>query len=144
MKYIKILLVYSGIATIIRVIAEIYRDTWFDEVREYLIFLATLIMFFHIGKNIQNALVRKKYFIYLSIIVVGLIVLNVIAINFPNIRLILIGVNIVSLTILAMLIDIARILINTNEKVGLTLYVTAFIGAAGLVIANALALIPWF
>ena len=149
MKYLKIFSIYCiGVMTVIMLLAEIFRYTLLGTIAGYLILLTMLAMLFHIGKVMQNILVKKKYFVYISVIAFQVIILQTISailnVSLTNTWFAFIGVNVVFLTIFIMLIDIARTITSESEKVALALYVIVFIGAPIFLIVNAIALITGF
>ncbi|MDR2598998.1 MAG: hypothetical protein LBC73_01830 [Oscillospiraceae bacterium] len=146
MKYFKIIVIYSvGVATIIGLFSELFKDTWFYAISEYLMIVVMFAMLFHIGKVMENELIKKKYYIYISIIASEIVFFQILSAilydNSTNTWLSLIALNVVFVTAVIMLFDIARIINKTKENVGCILYAIALVGIVVMVINSIMTLV---
>jgi hypothetical protein len=80
MKYLKIFFIYCLINMAIRVFAEILKGTWFEKSAGYLVTITVIAMLFHMGKPIKNELLKKKYRIYICIVVSEMIAFQVLSV----------------------------------------------------------------
>jgi len=140
-KWLKRILVYSAIALTVRLLSEAFVTTWFHAVHEYILLALLLVMLFHFGKVIQNKLVRKKYFIYISIVIgQGIIYQLLSTIYFEHISNLswpeTVAFNVALITLIIMLFDIAGTLNKTNEKASTTLYIIAILATIVLLPVN--------
>jgi len=132
MKYIKIALMYYSIVVMVGILSTIISRDWFGIVGMCIAILAALAAFFHIGIIIPNKTVKKKYFIYIVIIIsetlLTLLLSVILGVGLRDTWLASISMGIIFLTILIILLDIGRFLKDTHPNVTMTLYIFFFIG----------------
>lgn len=128
-RKVKIVLAYLLFGSLAnRILSVIFRNTWFDDISMYFLIVIVLAMLFHFGKAIKNNQAQKKYFIYISLIVAQAIISRIL-IKLLNIDvvawswLIIVDFTIPLLTLFVMLLDIAKVMKPTNERLSFILQV---------------------
>jgi hypothetical protein len=148
-RHIKIIFIYSFIViTAIKILAETLRDTFFYSVKDYLILLTMFIVLLHIGMTISKRQVKKKYFIFISIIFGENLISNLLSVtlkkNSSYTLLDFISANVISITVAIMLFSIARTIKTTNEKASRILNLIGVLFAVLVSVVNVVVLIIGF
>ena len=134
-KILKKLFIYSCGLTIATIFVESRRFGITGNILGLLVICAIL---FDIGRIIKNKTVQRKYFIYLSIIVCQILLLQLISVVLDvgtvNTWLGLVGANVILGTMFTMFFDIARILKNNKKFLGGLLLVIALLGTAIMIL----------
>ena len=130
-KKVKVILFYLLFGFIvIRIPAEIFHNTWFGYLSTYLLAVIVIAMIIHYGKTIQNMSARKKYYIYISLIVGQGLIFQIMLrfFGFDTMAhpwLVPALFTLSCLLLVIMLFDIAKSMDSTNVKVSLSLRVIA-------------------
>jgi len=132
-KKVKVILFYLIFGFIaIRIPAEIFRDAWFEYISTYLLAATVIAMIIHFGKTIQNLRARRKYYIYISLIIGQGLIFQIMLRFFgfdtlvhPWLAPVFFIVS--CLLMVIMLFDIAKTMDSTNVKLSLSLRVIAIL-----------------
>jgi len=108
----------------------------FGVIGSYLALITLAVMFIHIGDSIQNKITRKKYFIYLVVIVVQYIIAVLISQRMEVPWLDILTANIIFITFLIMVCDMAKSYKDLSVSMSLTVWFIVFIGVLLLILGN--------
>jgi hypothetical protein len=101
-------------------------------VGRYIAPIPLLAALFHIGMIIPNKNVKKRYFIYVGIIVgetlLFILLSLILNVSLTNTLLASISVIIIMLTIFIIILDIGRYIKDTKPNIAMVLYVIFFVG----------------
>ena len=133
MKYVKVFVIYIlAITLVLEVLTRLLTNAWFNYVSNVVVVVALCGMLFHIGKLIVNMEIKRKYFIYMGIIVGVAILLSVLSaimgIAVQDTWLGLIGGGVMLIASYVMFFDISRVVAKTNDKLGAKLQLIGVMG----------------
>jgi len=142
-KYIILLLIYGAIVTVFNIVTAILVEllgSWIDIIGGYIVLFIALIFLIHVGKTISNKKVKKKYYIYISMLVGGGLLFYLLSVFFDadirNNWVALIGANIMFLIFLIMIFDIGKTIGKNHEKLSLISKIVFSLGILSLIITN--------
>ena len=131
----KYTLILTPIGLILTVLTEAGVNTWISFAVLALGLVLTGFMLYDLVKLIKTEEPKKKYAIYISIIIGELIVLTFFSMIFRESNLMaMIGANVLFASICAMLINIAKTVQNARMEIGCLLYTCIFISIVIIII----------
>ena len=143
-KAIKMLIIYALILTVSDILSYVIFGTPWSFLRLFTICAILL----HLGMSIQSKLARKKYFVYMGIITVQILIIlalsAILSIWPENNWFGVISANIIFATLFKMMFDISKILKDSNIKASNALHTITSLLAVTIVFANIFSILYLF